>query len=285
VNNSCESSKGIGANIPFSSSFSTWGGTLEVKPADWAYIKGGLFLAFPNSTSSSNHGLAFEGYAQDPNLNSQLWMAEVGVTPKIGPSELDGHYAAGGYFYGVDKNSFNGTHTDGVYGFYWQADQMLYREPSPEPEPVVYEKGASDGKSIADTGKSFKEPVPMEDPKLSDQGLYTFNLITFAPKYNNPLAFYFQSGLVYKGLIPSRDKDQFMVAFGLGQYSFLNIEQLQDNGKTNQPNYTAVLEVDYRIQINGWAYTQPFVQYIIKPNGAESVKNATILGVLSGVTF
>ena len=34
VNNAFESSKGIGANIQFSSSFSTWGGTLKIKPVD-----------------------------------------------------------------------------------------------------------------------------------------------------------------------------------------------------------------------------------------------------------
>jgi porin len=104
-------------------------------------------------------------------------------------------------------------------------------------------------------------------------------------KYNNILPFYFHTGLVYRGLIPTRDNDQLMAAFGLGQYSFYNIEALQDRGNVNQPNYTAVLEVDYRLQINKWAYVQPYIQYIIQPNGTGAIENATILGFMTGITF
>ena len=63
------------------------------------------------------------------------------------------------------------------------------------------------------TGKSaepFKEPVPAKKPKLSDQGLYLFSLFYYSPKYNNILPFYFHTGLVYKGLIPTRNEDQLM---------------------------------------------------------------------------
>jgi porin len=96
---------------------------------------------------------------------------------------------------------------------YWQADQQLYREPSPEsPAPSVPSdrKSAADAKEIEETSK----------PKLSEQGLYFFSLINFAPKYNNPLPFYFHTGLVYKGLIPGRDQDQLGVAFAYGNYSY-----------------------------------------------------------------
>ena len=47
MNNTFESSKGIGANIPFSSSFSTWGGTLKLKPIDWYYAQGGSLHVLP----------------------------------------------------------------------------------------------------------------------------------------------------------------------------------------------------------------------------------------------
>ncbi len=40
VNNAFESSKGIGANIQFSSSFSTWGRHVKLKPVDW-YLRQG----------------------------------------------------------------------------------------------------------------------------------------------------------------------------------------------------------------------------------------------------
>lgn len=284
VNNSIESAKGVGGNIPFSSSFSTWGGTLLLKPTKLFYAKGGLFMAYPNATSSSNHGLAFEGFAPNTSLNGLLAMAETGLTPKIGASELPGKYAIGGYYWGNQKNSFNGSSNYGQTGLYFQADQMLFREPSAsleEPEPM-----GKDGKATTSrSGKSFKDPATAVTPELSKQGLSMFNLVSLAPKYNNLFPFYFQTGLVYRGLIPTRDEDLTMFALSYGSYSIDNINNLQNNGNPNQPNYTMVLEFDYRIQINKWAHFQPFAQYIIKPNGTGAVQNATILGFAYGMAF
>jgi carbohydrate-selective porin OprB len=277
LNNAVNSAKGVGGNIPFSSSFSTWGGTLKIKPVDWYYAKGAIFMAYPQATNSKNHGLAYEGFAPDPSQNGLFWMAETGVTPTFGPSKLPGKYAVGGYYYGGTRRSYNGTAGYGQYGFYFQADQMVYREPSPElPAPMA--KGPSDG-------KSFKEPVALEKPKLSDQGLSLFNLVSFAPKYNNPLSFYFQSGLVYTGLIPYRDKDLTMFAIAYGSYSANNIDALQARGNPNQPNYTIFLEGGYRVAINDWWFVQPFIQYSIRPSGAANIANATILGFYTGLTF
>jgi len=284
LNNAVSSAKGVGGNIPFSSSFSTWGGTLRVKPLEWYYAKAGLFMAYPQATSSKNHGLAFEGFAQDPSQNGLFTMVETGVTPKIGPAKLPGKYVVGGYVWGGTKNSYNGTNRYGQYGFYFQADQMLYREPSPELQAPL-SKGPSDGKSVASSGKSFKEPVSVEQPKLSDQGLSMFNLVSFAPKYNNSLPFYFHSGLVYTGLIPGRDADQTLFSIAYGSYSASRINSLQDAGRTNQPNYTIFLEGGYRIAINSWAFFQPFIQYEIRPSGAGNIRNATILGFYTGLTF
>lgn len=284
LNNAVNSAKGIGGNIPFSSSFSTWGGTLKVKPVEQWYIKGGLFMAYPEATASSNHGIAMQGYAQNPSMNSPFWMAETGITPKLGASELPGKYAFGGYYWGIDKTSYYGENYDGQWGLYWQADQMLFREASPEPEPLA--KGPSDGKSVASSdAKSFKSPVAPEKPKLSEQGLSTFNLITFAPKYNNTFPFYFQSGLVYTGLIPGRDKDLALISIGYGTYSFYQIETKQDAGVVNQQNYTGILEAGYRIQVNGFTFLQPFAQYIFRPAGSANVPNAGVLGVYAGVDF
>jgi len=283
LNNAVNSSKGEGGDIPFSSSFSTWGGTLQVKPTDWYYAKAGLFMAFPGATSSSNHGLAFQGFAQDTSQNGLLAMGETGITPKLGASELPGKYAVGAYYWGNQKNSFNGTSHYGQYGFYFQFDQMLYREPSAG-GPAPMGKGPSDGKSVA-SGKSFNASVSTGKPKLSNQGLRSFNLVFFAPKYNNLFPFYFQTGLVYQGLIPTRDDDLLMFSLAYGSYSSYNIENLQNTGNSNQPNYTMFLEWGYRIQINQWAFFQPFLQYAIQPNGTGAVENATILGFYTGVNF
>jgi porin len=284
INNAVESAKGIGGNIPFSSSLSTWGGTLQIKPVDWYYLKTGLFMAYPEATSSENHGLAFAGFGPDPSQNGLFFIGETGVTPKIGASQLPGKYVFGGYYWGNQRNAFDGSFEYGQWGLYWQFDQMLFREPSPEKASMVTEVSPA-GKSVV-AGKSVQaDAAAPSKPKLSKQGLYSFNIITYAPEYNNLFPFYFHSGLVYEGLIPTRDKDKLMFVIAYGSYSYDNIKSLQARGQVNQPNYSIVLEWDYRIQINEWAYFQPFVQYFIQPNGTNAVKNATILGFAYSVVF
>ena len=79
------------------------------------------------------------------------------------------------------------------------------------------------------------------------------------PSDNNPLPFYFHTGLVYKGLIPQRDQDQIGVAFAYGNYSYYKQIADESRGRTAQI-YEAVLEFDYRVQVNKWFYAQPVIQ-------------------------
>ena len=164
LNNAIESSKGIGGNIKFSSSYTAWGGTVEIKPIKDVYIKNGLFMATYNATETGNHGLGFRGYSPDTDRNGLWYMGETGYKPKIGSSKLEGKYAFGGYFFGTPVSTRTGKKTggsktytgeleDGRNGLYIQADQMLFREPSEDAS------------------------------KLSKEGLSVFNLFSFAPDY------------------------------------------------------------------------------------------------------
>jgi len=123
ANNAMASAEGLGGNILFSSSFTTWGGTLEVKPKEWHYAKAGLFLSFPDATDPANSGVQFFGH-DDPAQNGLFFMAETGVTPEMGPDKLPGKYAFGAYVYGDREPQGAGNQS----GYYWQADQMIWRE-------------------------------------------------------------------------------------------------------------------------------------------------------------
>jgi len=182
---------------------------------------------------------------------------------------LPGRYAAGFISWGVENTAFSGQKADQRVAIYWQADQMVFREPSPG-EPAPLGKGPSDGKEAVS--------------KLSDQGLSLFSLINFAPPFNNNLPFYFQTGLVYKGLIPGRDSDQTGIALAYGSYSFDKREADEERGRPVQTT-EGVLEFDYRVQINKWAYFQPSLQYIIRPGANGLTPNATVIGFQTGVTF
>ena len=128
---------------------------------DWHYTKMGLYMSFPNPTDSRNNGLMFLGDT-DASQNGLFFLGETGVAPRLGADELPGKYAFGGYYYGEDNEEFGSS----KFGFYWQADQMLWRE-------------------------------------NGEQGLRMFSLWVFAPKYNNDFSFYAHGGFVYEGAVPA----------------------------------------------------------------------------------
>ncbi len=272
MNNAIAVTKGIGGmnGFPWSSSYAAWGGFLKVKPVDWYYAMAGLYVAIPESTKMPNHGLGLAGYAPNPSENGLYFLAETGITPKLGAAKLPGKYAFGSIYWGLENKSFQGQACDQKYTFYWQADQMVFREPSP-PAPAV----SSD--------KNFKEPVA--EPKPGEQGLTAIAFFNFAPACNNAMPFYFHAGLVYKGLIPGRDKDQLGIAFGYGNYSYDKIAAEENAGVSVRQTYEAVIEADYRVQLTKFTYLQPFWQYIVRPDGDGLAHNANIFGLHMGVTF
>lgn len=269
TNESLRTAKGINPNLPWGGSFSTWGGYVKVQPLEWLYGQSGLYLAYPFGTDPLNHGLSFQGYRKDPSLNGIYSISELGVTPKIGVEKLAGRYAAGMIYWGVEKTWFDGATYDGNFQFYWQADQRLTRE-----KPL----------SLGQVPHSSRKGFPLEKEEGDDQGLYFFSTLNFAPPANNIMSFYALGGLVYKGLISGRDKDQAGVAFAYGTYSFKAAGDDRSRG-LDPRTYTAVLELDYRLQLNHFAFIQPLAQYIINPGGNGSAKNNFILGLHMGVNF
>jgi carbohydrate-selective porin OprB len=180
LNNAVNSAKGLGGNIPFSSSFSTWGAMVRWMPDSTMYLKGGLFMAYPDATSSSNNGLWFGG---NPTLGDQtglMSMVELGWLPQLGQARLQGRYALGGYSYD-NRTSASSRRSNANYGLqtgmYLQLDQQLWR------------------------------------------GLSTFNLLSLAPQTNNQFPLYGHTGLSYRGLFSNRPNDTLVATLAYGAYS------------------------------------------------------------------
>lgn len=256
TNNAIGTTKGIGGvnGFPWGSSYAAWGGYMKVNPNDWYYAMAGLYMAIPQASSRGNHGLFFAGYGPNPDMNGLYFLAETGVTPTLGPAKLPTKIAFGSIYWGLENKGFDGGEYNQKYTFYWQVDQMIYRE-----------SGIDDLKN--------------------KQGLYAFSFFNFAPQYDNAMPFYFHVGLVYKGLIPTRDTDQLGLAFGYGNYSQDKIDAENERGVSVHQTFESVVEMDYRVQLTRFAYIQPFWQYIIRPNGTGQVANANILGLHMGLTF
>jgi len=180
LNNAVNSAKGVGGNIPFSSSFSTWGAMLRWMPDTQLYLKGGLFMAYPDATSSSNHGLWFGGNPTQTDQTGLMSMVELGWLPQLGQARLQGRYALGGYSYS-NRTSASAPRSNANYGLqtglYLQLDQQLWR------------------------------------------GLSTFNLLSLAPQTNNQFPLYGHTGLSYKGLFSSRPNDTLVATLAYGAYS------------------------------------------------------------------
>lgn len=245
LNNAVNSAKGIGGNVPFSSSFSTWGAMGRLR-SERLYAKAGLFMAYPDATASGNHGVRFSG---EPSRNRVMSMAEIGFTPAaIDGRPLPGKYVVGGYTYddASDAASAAGSANFGLQGgVYLQADQLVLRD--------VGDRHRDDGHA--------------------PQGLTTFNLLMLAPAHNNELQLYFHTGLDYAGPIPGRDRDAAIVALAYGNYS--------RSTKTE----TIFVEGGYHVALGGWVDLYPFLQYAVRPAGTRDVANAFIVGVGTNVVF
>jgi len=224
-------------------------GVKPITPANVKYVNAaGQSVSAPAYFAASPYD---QGSGGNYNQNGLYNVNEIGWTPKFGKDKLEGKYAIGGYIWGQKNTSYSPTQftastfpatyrviTGGtkakptytvypgnytttpsytsyaatkpaayhenqvVWGLYVQADQMLYRA-----KPRQDAAATGDGKN------------PVKPEKLTDKGLYIFNEFTFTPPQNNQLPFYFQTGLVYKGLIPTRDNDSIGVALSAGFYS------------------------------------------------------------------
>ena len=202
----------------------------------------------------NNHGFNFQGSGGfNPNgdggtysQNGLYNVNEIAWEPKFGKDKYEGKYAVGSYIWGQNNVSYTPTtfvpgqtkpnalsQNSTIWGMYFQADQQIFKEKSDDPA------------------------------KPSKQGLASFNEFTFTDPHNNALPFYFQTGLVYRGLIPKRDDDSVGVVLGAGFYStYLN----QYTQQQNQALYNA-----YGSKYNGTVPSGPVNQRPPDPNTGNPV--------------
>jgi len=243
----------------------TLGARFAVNPVDWFTFQSAVF-----------QGNVFE---QDVNRHGFRWRldAETGYTflneaqfrwnQRDEETGLPGQFKAGVWFQtGTSADALAENTDSGNSGYYAIVDQMLFREP---------------GEAECGDSKSFKAPVRVSKP---DQGLGWFGRIAFTPADRNFINFYFDSGLSYKGLIPTRDDDTVGIGFGYAQLSNGARDSLAADG-SNPTGAEMVIEFTYQAQITRWLVVQPDLQYIINPGGANDLNNAFVVGGRASVIF
>lgn len=252
---------GIFLNTGFSAyPNATWGVRVRTHPTKNFYIMGGVYNANPDRLKRKKHGgdLSFDG--------PYFLIAEIGyhLNELFHDTGLPGNYKIGAYYETGDFKNFSkpGATKNGNSGFYVLIDQMIYREKS-------------------GTGLT------------TEQGLHPFVALLFAPDSEiNTFPFFFNGGLVYKGLIPGRDQDYAGFAVVYGKYSdkldpsITQSTEFKLEADTMRPkDFETVLEWMYKVQITEWLNIQPDVQYIINPGGTGNIKNALVLGFQLGVSM
>ena len=256
----------VGHHALASTPFGAPGVRLRIDPCEHGYFQVGAYDGDPDFSDSGTH----------PSLQSSegaLLYGEIGfkINQGKGAKGPPGNLKLGGYYhtddffdmYPATFNAFDNfiaasgiplpplspgrarTH-EGNYGLYFLADQTLWRE----------------------KGK--------EDP--AGQGLVGFFRVATAPEDRNLASFGIDGGLVYKGLIPSRDWDTLGVAGSYMEISDDVSRAQRDINRilvglgvpkpfTKTADYEAVIEVNYKAQLTAWWTLQPSVQRVIHPGG------------------
>lgn len=122
----------------------------------------------------------------------------------------------------------------------------------------------------------FQQMVYRDGGADSQKGLTVWGETAIAPKSRvNTLPYFLGAGLSYQGLIPSRDNDIASAGVISGIFSH------------HIPRATAetVIEINYQITFNPWLAITPDMQYVIRPSGSSTIKNALVLGTQLAIVF
>jgi porin len=163
---------------------------------------------------------------------------------------------------------------------------------------------ASNGMPAEETGDygfyAVLDKMLWQPPKATTQGLGGFLRLGGAPGDRNLIDLELDTGLTYKGLLPSRPLDVLGVAFAYarigGAAHGLSAEEAFFTG-TGQPvrDFESVLEITYQFDLAPWWVLQPDFQVIFHPRGniagpppappSEPIPNAVVVGLRSTITF
>jgi porin len=240
-----------GGNFGFTPApFAQWGAVAAVEPIEHLRLAVGVYNADEKTIDDKRNGTRFTLDPEDGVFAigevSYAWhqieeAAEEGGEPAI-PEGLPGLAKVGIFGESGNREDLkDGRDKDGNAGFYVSLEQMVYRE-----------------------------------PETADQGLTPWAVASFLPRQSiNEVPVFFGAGLVYKGLIPSRDDDAAAIGFFYG-----NISRDINPGGSEK-----VLEINYTVQLTPWFYVRPDLQLVFDPAGVSSADTAVVFGGEIGITF
>ena len=224
------------------------------------YSMFGVYDGGPVGQAGGNdHGVDF-----DFGDNGALLISEVGYQPQKGFFGLPGRYSIGAFHHtgdfphvAVDSGGGNLFLTNGIpremseqNGYYLIFEQMFHRT-NPETNREI---------------NGFLTAVVSPDEEKS------------------PVPYFFNSGVIYQGLLPSRPNDQAAVGMYTAWFGS-DLRDAQQAGDVPSQTYEAAVELNYQVQMTPYSYIRPNIQYVVNPNGLSEVDDALVLGFELGITL
>ncbi len=254
-------------NAPFTSTaVATWAAYARGKPTEESYVQAGIFQASPRLGKPAYHGTDFSIRPGD----GTLMMMELGWLPgsaeamerqpdgktfakaAVEPDgvQLPGVYTFGAYFSNYTFSKFSGGTEHNAYGFYAQAQQMVWR--------------------------SAANP---------DHNVTLWGGVTYSPQTEIALLPVMGfGGVVWQGAIPGRDEDSVLFNFYTGGFSGDYARGKADSGG-GWATAETVLEWSYIVQLTENLQIQPDIQYVFQPGGLSGIPNALVIGFQVGMEF
>jgi porin len=242
-----------------------WGGRVRVRPTSDSYVAVGVYEVSQGLYGNDwCTGFEFDG-AQDSGVYVPV---EVGYEPRIGASQMPGHYKVGfGYDTSNTFTDFSAALHPGVRAprhtgntqLWLLADQMLLRQ------------GPGDQDGILVLGGYIHNNPP--NSVYADQ--------VFA-------------GVVDRGFWAARPQDAMALLFtyntvsgslGNVQAQELSLGLPLSNSATGVQTHEMVLEVNYNVHVWQGVSFQPDFQYVIRPNAQANIHNAAVFGFRAHVWF
>ncbi|MCW2272807.1 carbohydrate porin [Rhodoblastus acidophilus] len=173
------------------------------------------------------------------------------------------------------------------------------------------ERFSSDGRSIWDPNGSgaplqhsgdfsvygVLDRQVLQKPDKTDDGVFAFGRIAWAPPDRNIIDFYADGGLSFQGMVPDRPADQFAFLATFARVSpAARAADLDANFFLGQrrPAHTfeSILEATYSYKAATGLLVQPSLQYVIHPGGGADphdplrpIPNALVVGVRTTIQY
>lgn len=130
-------------------------------------------------------------------------------------------------------------------------------------------------------------------PGTEDQGATGFLRVAGTPSDRNPIDFYVDGGISYKGLIPGRPDDTAGVAAAYSRSSSSLVRADQQTPDALVHNYQALIEATYQFAVVPGFTIQPDFQYIFHPGAGavpdpidgRPIRDAAIFGLRATVHY